>query len=338
MGKYHQKKGWVAYMDSGRIWARMRVALVLALIGSMVAGSACAITPAQYRRALERNVENYSATRSWSRVAGQLCADEAAVMDGNGAFAITDDAGNDYLATSVARISIRGDVQGGEIVSLDVYVTPNEGMSAEYEFQAFSLSEIAFESLLESGAAYSDMSAYLFLYDLYPCAMWARDSAFGDSSRSVTTALGGRNYDIAASSARGDGSVAINVRVLGEASQTDEADALDNLNANYAFESICSLVYELDVCSDSCVTLMRQGDTSDTPMELMGDMRSCARDYYALGAENYAKLSRLTANLTPAFDDMVSAIESLENGVTGEGIDALESAVNAMGDALREMY
>lgn len=338
MGKYHKRKGWVAYMDSGRIWARARIALVLTLLGCMVAGSACAITPAQYRRALERNVENYSATRSWSRIVSQLCADEATLMDGDGTFAITDDAGNDYLTTSAARISIRGEVQGGEIVSLAVRVAPNEKMSAEYEFQAFSLSEIAFESLLEGGAAYSDMSAYLFLYDLYPCAMWAGDSAFDDNSRSMTTALGGKRYDISASSARDTGSVTINVRVLGEASQTDEADALDNLNANYAFESICSLVYELDVCGDSCVTLMRQGDTSDAPMELMGDMRSCARDYYALGAESYTKLGKLTSDLTPAFDGMVSAIESLENGVTGEGIDALENSVSAMSAALREMY
>ena len=55
------------------------------------------------------------------------------------------------------------------------------------------------------------------------------------------------------------------MEVLGQAGDEDEARALDNLNANYALESISSLVYELDVCKDTCSTLLKQGDSGDAP-------------------------------------------------------------------------
>lgn len=312
------------------------MALVV-MIGCMAGSVALAISPEQYRVALKENVEEYSGSKSWRAVAGQLCADEADVRDGDGAFVITDEAGNEYLATSAARLSICGGVSDGEIVSLSVYVTPTDGLTREYEYQAFSLSEIAFESLL-GGAAYSDMSAYLFLYDVYPYAMWARDSELGDNARDVTTALGGVNYRIESASSRGDSSVKLYVSALGAAEAADTAAARENLNANYAFESICSLVYELQVCKSSCATLLRQGDSGETPSDLIGDMRSCARDYYALDAGSYAKLRALTDQLNPGFDGMLSALEELEEEVSPERIEALEAAIESMTAALSEMY
>jgi hypothetical protein len=125
--------------------------------------------------------------------------------------------------------------------------------------------------------------------------------------------------------------------VLGEAGAGDEAMALDNLYANYAFESRCSLVYELDVCKSTCVTLLGSDDYDGEPGELLGDMRSCAQEYYALGAQNYEKLYSLTQLLSPEFERMLCAIDELEGGV-GSALDELESAVDAMCAALRTMY
>ena len=69
----------------------------------------------------------------------------------------------------------------------------------------------------------------------------------------------------------------------------------------------------------------------------MGDMRTCAREYYALGAENYAKLATLTALLNDGFDGMLAAIDALEEGGSGS-VEALEAAVSSMTEALRTMY
>ena len=323
-------------MAKGSIRSAAWFVALAVLLGCMASGGALAISPEQYRAALEENVEAYSGAKTWRAVAGQLCADEAGVRDGDGSFAITDDQGNDYLATSAARISICGGVRDGEIVSLDVYIAPMGGFTREYEYQAFSLSEIAFESLLGS-ASYSDMSAYLFLYDVYPYAMWSRDAELKDNTRSITTALGGVKYRIEAASSRSDSSVSLRVDALGASDEDDAAAARENLNANYAFESICSLVYELEVCQKSCSALLRQGSVGEEPDHLMGDMRTCAREYYALGAENYAKLATLTALLNDGFDGMLAAIDALEEGGSGS-VEALEAAVSSMTEALRTMY
>lgn len=318
-------------------WA---MALMLLLTFALT-GSALAVTPEQYMSAFEQNVEAYSGTKSWSRVAGQLRLDEAGLSGDDGEFAIIGETGVESLATDAAQVSISGDVQDGSIVRLHVRITPSGEASHEFEYQAFSLSEIAFESLLSRGVMRSDMCAYLFLYDVYPYAMWASDSVPGNSSRRITTALGDMRYDIASSSSAPDMAIQLTVDVLGSATADDAASARDNLNANYAFETICSLVYELDICVGTCAALLREGDAAGESAELMGDMLSCAQEYYALGADGYAKLAPLTALLTPQFDGMLAAINALEQGA-GEGhdthIEAMLSAVDGMCAALRSMY
>lgn len=326
-------------MKYGRVWARTGAAFVAAFIACLVCAGAYAISPEQYRSALEENVEAYSDTRDWRRVAGQLCADETDVRDGEGTFVITDDAGNDYLTTGAVRISISGDVRDGHVASISVNIRPTAGLTREYEYQAFSISEIAFESLLSPRAAHTDMSAYLFLYDVYPYAMWARDSEFGDNSCSMDTALGGTRYAIRSASQSDGNVIMLNVEIRGEADDDDETEARANLNANYALESICSLVYELDVCKGTCITLAKQDECdADTLGSLLDDMRACAQEYYALGAQDYDKLKKLTKQLDPEFDNMLYAIDSLEQTATDDAIDALLGAVKGMCEALKVMY
>ncbi len=318
----------------GRAWAAV---LALAL-GCMVCATGLAITPEQYQAALEENVDAYSGTRLWRNVAGQLRADEACIKDGDGSFTIVDEQGNDYLTTDSARMSISGEVHEGSIVRLSVQVTPVDSATRQFEYQAFSLSEIAFKSLLSHSAMRGDMSAYLYLYDIYPYAMWANDSVFGDNARSVTTALGGVMYAIDSSSSQDAQRISLSVEVLGAAGDEDEARALDNLYANYALESISSLVYELDVCGDTCVALFAQGDGGEALGELLGDMRACAAEYYALGAGGYEKLRALTEALDPCFERMLSAIAALEQGVSAELLAQLNEAVEAMDASLELMY
>lgn len=322
-------------MQIGRAMRAVWAAAAALIFAFALAGSALAVTPEQYMNALGQNVEAYSGTRSWSRVAGQLQLDEAGLSGSEGGFAILADGGS--LTTDAAHVSISGDVQDGSIVRLQVNITPSGDKSHEYEYQAFSLSEIAFESLLSKGVMSSDMCAYLFVYDVYPYAMWASDSVLGNNSRQVTTALGDVLYDIAASSSGSDMSIQLTVDVLGSATAADIADARENLHANYAFEAICSLVYELEVCKNTCVAMLRAGD-ADSCGELLGDMRACAQEYYALGADGYDKLAKLTGLLTPQFGSMLTAIDALENGVDEAGITALEDSVDSMMDAFRSMY
>lgn len=326
-------------MEQSRSTVRRAWVAVLAVaLGCIMCASGLAITPEQYQKALEENVDAYSGTRLWRAVAGQLRADEACVMDGDGTFTIVDEQGNAYLTTDSARMSISGEVHEGSIIKLNVQVTPVDSATRQFEYQAFSLSEIAFKSMLSRSAMASDMSAYLYLYDVYPYAMWANDSVFGDNSRSVTTALGGVLYAINSSSSQDAQRISLSVEVLGQAGDEDEARALDNLNANYALESISSLVYELDVCKDTCSTLLKQGDSGDAPGELMGDMRACAAEYYALGAGGYAKLNDLTNALNPCFEQMLDAISALEGEISPEMLEALDSAIDGMNAALKLMY
>ena len=327
-------------MKDGQVWGRAGIAIVTALIMCMMGAGAYAISPEQYRSALEENVEAYSDTRNWRKVAGQLCADETGVRDGEGVFTITDDAGNDYLTTGATQLSISGSVRDGEVVSISVRLKPTDGLTREYEYQAFSISEIAFESLLSPRAAYSDMSAYLFLYDVYPYAMWARDSEFGDNSRSLDTALGGTRYSIRSSSQSNGGVLSLDVEIMGEADDEDEAAARTNLNANYALESICSLVYELDVCKNTCLTLVKRGDEGDSDKldSMLGDMRTCAQEYYALGAQDYDKLEELTDRLAPKFDNMLDAIDQLSETPDEDAAEELKDAVTDMCSALKVMY
>lgn len=319
---------------SGRAWA----ALIAAIIACTICVQACAISPEQYRSALEENVEAYSDTKDWRRVATQLCADETGVRDGDGEFAITDQCGSDSLSTGAAKLNITGRVQNGNVVSISVKLMPVNGLTREYEYQAFSISEIAFESLLNSRAAYSDMSAYLFLYDIYPYAMWARDSEFGDNTRALNTALGGVKYSIMTTSSGSDNSINMSIEIYGDAEEEDEAAARMNLNANYALESICSLVYELDVCKGTCLNILKSGNAAGSLSSLMDDMRSCAQEYFALGAGDYDKLTVLTDNLDTEFDNMLNALNSLESSVTDDAMDALDSSVANMCKALKVMY
>ena len=327
-------------MKDGQVLGRAGMAVVTALIMCLMSVSAYAISPEQYRRALEENVEAYSDTRDWRRVAGQLCADETGVRDGDGVFVITDDNGNDYLTTGAAQLSISGSVRDGEVVGISVKLKPTDGLTREYEYQAFSISEIAFESLLSPRTAYSDMSAYLFLYDVYPYAMWARDSEFGDNSRSLNTALGGVRYSINSSSQSSGSVLTLNVEIMGEADDEDEVEARINLNANYALESICSLVYELDVCKSTCLTLIKRGEEGDADRldSMLGDMRACAQEYYALGAQDYDKLEELTDKLDPEFDNMLEAIDQLSETPDEDAAAELRDAVTDMCSALKVMY
>lgn len=313
-------------------------AMVAALVLCIMCANAAAITPEQYLRSLDENVEGYSGTRKWRSVAGELRADTSYVSDSDERFNILDEEGNAYLETRAARMSISGDVHAGNIECLYVKVSPVGSTTREFEYQAFSLSEIAFKSLISRAAMRSDMSAYLFLYDIYPYALWADDSLFGDSKRSVKTALDGMNYNINASASADDNSISLAIRVSDEATQAEANAALENLYANYALESICSLVYELKVCKNTCVSLFSQDGMSDDLSELMGDMRACAMEYYALDADTFGKLSRLTEKLTPLFERMLTAIDSLSACMSESAVSELEEAVNGMDDALSIMY
>lgn len=324
-------------MEQGSVRRVLAAALIIAL-GCVVCQAGLAKTPQQYRQTLSEVADSYSGARIWRSVVGQLRADEAYVVDGEGEFKIVDELGNASLATDSARMSISGEVRDGSIVKLEVSVTPVDSATREFEYQAFSLSEIAFKSLLSRKAMRGDMSAYLFLYDIYPYAMWANDSVLGDSSRSVTTALGGVVYSITANSSSSARSVDMTIEVLGKAGDAEEMQALDNLNANYALESISSLIYELDVCRDTCAALISGGDLSGALGELMGDMRTCAAEYYALGANSYSKLRALTEALDPCFEQMLDALDALEAGGEVGALDKLSNSIDGMSAALKMMY
>lgn len=306
---------------------RRLYAAVIAASLLLISNSACALSPQAYLDVLTDGVNRYSGAIEWQRVAVILSGDGAELSGGDGEFVITDGQGNKYLSTGVAKLCVSGSTANGEVESIKISVYPEGRGGTNYDYQAFSLCEVAFKALIGRGAD-SDMCAYLFSYDVYPYALWARDSAFETRSRKLTAAIGGYSYSISSSADADDRSVEIEVRLMGGASEAERAAATANLNANYALESISALIYELDACRGSCAV--------DADASLIGDMRACVDEYRNLGANAYSKLSALTGALDKSFDRVGSAIN--DDALTQDDIDEIDSAVDDMIKALATMY
>ena len=94
------------------------------------------------------------------------------------------------------------------------------------------------------------------------------------------------------------------------------------------------------MCKSTCLTLVKRGDEGDSDKldSMLGDMRACAQEYYALGAQDYDKLEELTDRLAPEFDNMLDAIDQLSETPDEDAAEELKDAVTDMCSALKVMY